>query len=378
MRERRLTIVIDPILRASRLDQTREFISWAKADGDAVALVTRALTDDERKALPGDVSTHEVVVFPDGFWFGHLTARQVRIVLRACNGILREWQDRSARVFVSGLNELLQPALLAGVLTDHAIARAPMLVVHYDSNVILLRRPSWRRLLSSLHKRLLLSLLLGIHRKLTVCYPDERVVEASSTSRICYKPDPFVHPFRRSEAKRMGGKASRQLTMLFIGRQDERKGVRQVRALEHRLDPDRYRIRVIGPGNDGLITKDGGMQVQNAFVSDEELWEAIGEADYVVLPYSRLFDSASGVFVWSVVAGTPLIVSDHGFLGYMVKKYHLGYVFDDTEATGLAEFLNTSHETLSRPDAYQDMSGNCIEYSERHSTDGHAKTRLRY
>lgn len=372
---RDLTIIIDPILRASRLDQTLEFVEEARRDGTDVALVTRTLIPEEEQSLPQGLEVRQVLTFPDGFWFGHLEGVQVWRLLATCDDILRARGDRAVRVRISGLNELLGTRLIAGMLRFGLLASSPIVAVHYDSNVILLKRPSLRRFISSLQKRFLLRLLLAVSRNLQVCYPDERVLEAGFDPSVAYKPDPFVHPFGRLEPKQL---EPDRITLLFVGRQDERKGLGQLLGLIEAHDVRRYRIRVVGPNNEGIPEITGRVAVRSEFVSNEALWDELATADYVVLPYSRAFDSASGVFVWATISGTPLITSDHGFLSYMVGKYALGYVFDDRAPGGLAEFLKASETLLLDQDEYRKMSANCIDYSQRHRVGSDAKADIRH
>ncbi len=369
-----LTIIVDPILRASRLDQTLEFVAEARRAGSASALVTRVLTDDERASLPSDLQIHEVVHFPDGFWFGHLDGVRVRKILQTCDEIAGGWKGGSVAVRIAGLNELLSPALIAGMIRYRGLSVLPTVAVHYDSNVILLKRPSWRRLLSSAQKRILLGALLSVARGVGVVYPDERVLEFGLGPRIGYKPDPFVHPFFRAEPKDL---RSGPMTLLFVGRQDDRKGLAQLLALIDAGDVGPFRIRVVGPGNDAIPREPGRVEVRSEFVSNEDLWEEFSRASYVVLPYSRRFDSPSGVFVWAMVSGTPLIASDHGFLGYMVRKHGLGHLFDDRVPGGLADFLRRSLPTLADPDRYRRLSAVCIDYSQRHRAGSDAQAGIR-
>lgn len=64
------------------------------------------------------------------------------------------------------------------------------------------------------------------------------------------------------------------------------------------------------------------------FISDEELNELLFMCDYIVLPYRKSFDGASGPLVEGVMYGKPIIGPNHGSLNDLIVKYNLGYTFE--------------------------------------------------
>jgi glycosyltransferase involved in cell wall biosynthesis len=63
------------------------------------------------------------------------------------------------------------------------------------------------------------------------------------------------------------------------------------------------------------------------FVSDKEMAWAIASADLVAVPYPR-FQRVSGILLRAVAAGRPVITDDCGWLGYVTRKFQLGWTCD--------------------------------------------------
>ena len=75
-------------------------------------------------------------------------------------------------------------------------------------------------------------------------------------------------------------------------------------------------------------------------LSDEEFADAVQASDYIVLPYRKEFDGASGPLVSAAMHKKPVIAANHGSLGDIVSRYHLGTCFESENADNLAEILN--------------------------------------
>lgn len=78
------------------------------------------------------------------------------------------------------------------------------------------------------------------------------------------------------------------------------------------------------------------------FLDDDEFGECLSAADLVVLPYRKSFDGASGPLGEGVVLGKTIIGPNHGSLGDIIKKNHLGYVFEAENVKSLTNVLNTA------------------------------------
>lgn len=80
------------------------------------------------------------------------------------------------------------------------------------------------------------------------------------------------------------------------------------------------------------------------YLSDEELSNALGAADIVVLPYRKVFDGASGPLGEGVALDKCIVAPDHGTLGYTVKRNHLGYTFESENVDSLSDTVKVALE----------------------------------
>ena len=77
-----------------------------------------------------------------------------------------------------------------------------------------------------------------------------------------------------------------------------------------------------------------------SFLTDEELEMAIQAVDAIVLPYRKTFNGASGPLGEGVAKGKIIIAANHGSLGDIVEKNHLGYTFESENIEALKKVLN--------------------------------------
>lgn len=82
------------------------------------------------------------------------------------------------------------------------------------------------------------------------------------------------------------------------------------------------------------------------FLTDEEFALCLNAADYVVLPYRKTFDGASGPLGEGVALKKPIIGACHGSIGKIITKNTIGYTFETESVDDLTEKLNIA---LSKP-----------------------------
>lgn len=130
---------------------------------------------------------------------------------------------------------------------------------------------------------------------------------------------------------------------LVFGALTRRKGIFQTLDAWHHLAPSdrgRLALRFVGrlddaeraPFLESLAIKraampDAVIELQDRFVTDEDLAAEILGADIILAPYQNHIGS-SGVMHWAVAAGKPLIAQKTGLIGYQVDRYHLGAATD--------------------------------------------------
>jgi asparagine synthase (glutamine-hydrolysing) len=76
----------------------------------------------------------------------------------------------------------------------------------------------------------------------------------------------------------------------------------------------------------------------NRYMAEEEAQAVFRLADLVLIPYQRHV-GMSGVLVRAAAAGVPVMASDYGLIGALVRRHHLGWVVDGGQAPALAQAL---------------------------------------
>ncbi len=79
-------------------------------------------------------------------------------------------------------------------------------------------------------------------------------------------------------------------------------------------------------------------------LSEEEVLAYIQHSDIVVLPYRKIFDGASGPMCEGVYLGKTIVGPNHGSLGDLIQKHHVGYTFESENIADLAKSLNMALE----------------------------------
>ncbi|MCI9621916.1 MAG: glycosyltransferase family 4 protein [Lachnospiraceae bacterium] len=93
-------------------------------------------------------------------------------------------------------------------------------------------------------------------------------------------------------------------------------------------------------------------------LTDEEVLDYMQRSDIIVLPYRRVFDGASGPMCDGVYLGKTILGPNHGSLGELIWKYHVGYTFESESTADLIRGLST---VLSAPFIYD---GTAEEYQK--------------
>lgn len=75
-------------------------------------------------------------------------------------------------------------------------------------------------------------------------------------------------------------------------------------------------------------------------LKDEEVVAYMQHADVIVLPYRKIFDGASGPMCDGVYLGKAILGPNHGSLGDLIQKHHVGYSFESEDVDDLIKGLN--------------------------------------
>lgn len=108
------------------------------------------------------------------------------------------------------------------------------------------------------------------------------------------------------------------------------------------------------------------------FLSDEEVDLAVEASDYIVLPYRKSFNGASGPLGEGVSRNKCIIGPKHGNLGYTINRYQLGYTFISENAADLTNAIDSAiaQKFVIRKEykAYQKML-NVTEFKEKYNME---------
>ena len=178
-------------------------------------------------------------------------------------------------------------------------------------------------------------------------------------------PDFFPENFTadRTAARRQFDLPDAQRVFLFYGAGYRRKGLALAVQAMLALDKDTPAFllcagrqpddRDVAQGLARLVEA-GRACVINRYVSNSEEKQLFAASDVVLLPYRRHF-GISGVFMRAIGAGLPVIVSDEGLLGRMVRAHDLGVLFPSGDGGALRAAIEqmalASGEEMSRRQA---------------------------
>ncbi len=96
-------------------------------------------------------------------------------------------------------------------------------------------------------------------------------------------------------------------------------------------------------------------------IPDEEVAHYFLAADAVVLPYRQAFKGTSGILQHAAAAGKPVIVSDVGEVGPIVRENRLGVIVEPGSPKSLAEGIK---EFLTRPTEWREqVKSHALQYA---------------
>jgi glycosyltransferase involved in cell wall biosynthesis len=396
-----LFIVVDPILRGSRL-----FFSWIAASclqryGRVIILTRSQGLDEHGEELFRDlnVEIESLVQLPDDFWFGLIPKDGVGTVIASIAELSSRHVGELRGIYFSGVKEFC-PALHDLVAMENkVIAEAPTLFVEYDFEHLMRRMvvplptkwlPRLKRLfrLRKLYseKRMKMSKLLGGFPNGKFGILDERVFDEEFSRKkdqeaLIDLPDPGPSRLLASVLPSHGKNAravKEPLRLLLVGIQSRRKGlVDVVKAVRHSEFPrGRIKIVVYGRLDDEveslrgqLLGLSGQIEWHEGYFEESVIQEQYALADYVVLPYAPDYQGSSGVFAFSLAYGRPVLASSHGCIGFRARKFRVGKTYTARNTESFVDALKKlPHPTSSE---YQEMSENAFNYSTARSVEAH-------
>lgn len=225
------------------------------------------------------------------------------------------------------------------------------------------RPANGREKLQQWRKRQLIRFVVRKQTLKTLFCLDPFVVPAlnqwAGRSVATYLPDPVeVYPATVGDAAalrhRLGIESTRRV-MLVFGQLDERKGLFTLIDALKRLTPSQqanWCLLLVGPVENGIapalenglatIITHTAVQVvrHHSFVSESDIQPYFAVSDVVMTLYQRHI-GMSAVLVRAAAAGKPVLSSDYGLVGQLVKTRQLGRIVDAENPVAVADELAT-------------------------------------
>lgn len=80
------------------------------------------------------------------------------------------------------------------------------------------------------------------------------------------------------------------------------------------------------------------VKLYDQFVPEADVPSYFQLADFVLAPYQEHVGS-SGILLWAAAAGKPVLASDYGLMGELVRRHQLGVVVDSAQPAAIAKGL---------------------------------------
>ena len=174
-----------------------------------------------------------------------------------------------------------------------------------------------------------------------------------------YLPDPVeVYPTTAADAAALRQQLSIEPTrrvVLVFGQLDQRKGLFTLIEAFRRLTPaqqSNWCLLLVGPVEDGIapaltssldtLTTQTAVQVvrHHSFVNEKDIQPYFMVSDLIATLYQRHI-GMSAVLVRAAAAGKPVLSSDYGLMGQLVRTWNLGQAVDAENSVVVADALAT-------------------------------------
>lgn len=117
----------------------------------------------------------------------------------------------------------------------------------------------------------------------------------------------------------------------------------------------------IAPRLDRLRAAGARITTELAFVEKARMIAYLQQSDYLVLPYTD-FESQSGMLMYAMACGVPVIASDAGALGETVRRHRVGRTYAGAGVEGLVAALATASSAESMA-----LRDNVRRYAREHA-----------
>jgi glycosyltransferase involved in cell wall biosynthesis len=225
---------------------------------------------------------------------------------------------------------------------------------HFSNNAI-----SFKEGLKIYWEKLVLSRVLKNSKLYTLFSLDPFVTKYVNPdvkhSKLVYLPDPVELHQESNTAlqnlrEQLGIEPNRKLFLIF-GALTERKGINQLLDALALLSPDfceQLAVVMIGEASASYrqhieariqdLVQHHPIQIVRhyQFIPEEDVQKYFQTADVVLAPYQQHV-GMSGILIQAAAAQKPVLSSDYGLMGELVKQYQLGLAVNSTQPRAIAE-----------------------------------------
>ncbi|MBU2916044.1 glycosyltransferase [Reichenbachiella agariperforans] len=353
-------IIVDPILRGSRLQQTYYFIKCLQEQYSRVYLLTRKdYLTDHYVELMSDLKFQLITSNLDlkGEWMKNLSIREFYILIKALRGINNN--DQKAILFFAALDDYFLPSLVWKDFYRKSWIKKVYFMRYRTDFMMPLKTSFGMNFVKMMLQRKVLNGILESGDSLIVY--DERYFDNPEykpkkleINHIKHIPEPWEGDFGRitiNEGRSVTGIDRTEFVFLTIGKQDVRKGLLTILRAISQIPKGfggKFKLHVVGKIQEDIeheyreiiktLSHDYIIHEQQ-FISEEDLPYYFASANVVMLPYSKEFKYTSGVITRAIASKRPIISSSHGLIGYRNNNLDLGLNFEAGNEEQLASCM---------------------------------------
>lgn len=376
--EKKILIVIEPIMRGSRVHILVYFLKSMEQFYDKIFVITRTdyydgLLNEMTKRYNVVNVEYVPVVNMNGAWMRKLNFKEFLLIKNTIYKLIKDLPSSYKKdVFFAAIDDYFEPFLVSSFFLKRK---------EFDKCFFTRYRVFYNaKSLKDKTKQIfvLLSLFYFLFAKKMVMFNfDERIENKKNIFKLVNRniitlPDPWDGDYGSVDkfiARQWLGIPQDSFVVTLIGRQNARKGFSFIlKNIEKILGIDNLVLLISGKVEMKEEEKKLLELIEiykkkifyiSRYLSEAEIVYSYASSDVILLPYSFDFSFSSGVLVRACASGVPVIASSHGLVGERVRRYNLGIVFE----YGNEEELIKSIKKLATNSALlNEYRVNCYKY----------------
>jgi glycosyltransferase involved in cell wall biosynthesis len=384
-------ILVDPILRGSRLQNTFYFSRAFCNISDKITIVTRKdyksrHLDELGLSKINNVMFEQSKLDLNGAWIKILNVKELKKVIKQIRTSSILSNEGCITVFFTALDDyFLSLLFFMGFLRKKKSYR--FIFMKYRTSFFYETSEDLFKKLKQLLQKFLFSLivtpddiLLSMDEKLFEYYEKKKL--APRRSYFIYEPWEGNYNGDKVEGRKITGWLKTDFVLMTIGKQDKRKGLSEfLDVFSNVFQLSNIKLHIVGKMPEEvraeILSKlkeipENKYKLEEEFIAEEILPFYFSSADVIILPYTKDFKFSSGVLVRAAASGVPVLATSHGLIGYRVKKYGLGLIYDYGNLKDAVTCLN---ELYSNYNFYKDnVKRNGHEYAHNGYIDNFIKS----